>query len=154
MDHYSAENSDDGSNNSTSEMASQSQQPTTHEPQQQQLQQQCTNSLQQTMFSVEKSSNMIPEEIPADIYMPANVFQSEMDYNAMISDDTLDEFLPNEKWPHLNFAPKMIALPAPPVSYPVSKTPSRFANYSMDDILQDDELFFEDFSPMQVVSHK
>ena len=53
-----------------------------------------------------------------------------------------EQFIPEEAWP-FNPVPHTISLPTP------SESSSRFENYSIDDILQDDELF-EDFSPMEI----
>lgn len=107
---------------------------------------------QQRSHLVQQSTAVIAEEIPMDIFMPNNVFETTATAPspAMVSNEAMDaadeeDYLAQEAWPFNARFPKMIALSAAP-------TQSRFANYSMDDILQDDELFFDDFSPMQVMS--
>ena len=168
MDHQSSNNnsdvedtSRDGSSVASSCQLEQQVQVPQQEGSQQEPQMTCFSWMmqqqqqqQQRSYRVQQSTAVIAEEIPMDIFMPNNVFETAATAAApspaMISDEAMDaadeeEYLSQEAWPFNTRVSKMIALPAAP-------TQSRFANYSMDDILQDDELFFDDFSPMQVMS--
>eukprot|EP00977_Amphora_coffeiformis_P007350 scaffold1591_cov176-Amphora_coffeaeformis.AAC.3 len=106
----------------------------------------------------EKSACTFLEALP-DIGMSRNKHMVSADSLDDKDDDdaTLDELMEVDRWPLESDIPHSIVLPIiqsttmnAPVAVPAS---SKFDNYSMDDVLEDEDLFFEDFSPSAVVSN-
>ena len=80
------------------------------------------------------------EQIPSEIVMPT----------FMVSQETMDEYLPDEAWP-FNRIPTAVPMAVPSTPVVIKPSPrKRLESYTMEDLLQDEELFFEDFSPSQV----
>ena len=72
-------------------------------------------------------------------------------------DNTLEELMEDNQWPLEKHVPRSIVLPKISTfttSIPLTVNGStKFDNYSLDDVLQDEDLFFEDFSPSAVASN-
>ena len=124
--------------------------------QQQQQQQQPTpapcKSLGMRINTVNQSAAVLLEGLPMDMN-PATPYERTVSNDSLddLSDETLDVLMEEEHWPLDSDIPQTILLPK--VKSSIVTVAHKFDNYSLDDLLQDEDLFFEDFSPSAVVSN-